>query len=188
MGDDASRTLAVACMLLASRDNANDGSFNGDPEYIKRFAYLNSKPDFNHLLKHEFIEVLQDDSEVIAECNTEKSRAETEQSRAEAEIIVSKADPIPYAQIVEKYHDHLPMLAGVKVLTDTRKRLIKARWFEDEKRQTVEYWSKYFKFVATIPFLIGDNDRGWQADLDFLFTLKNFVKIIEGGYERRKND
>lgn len=78
MGNDASRALAVACMLLASRDIANDGSFNGDPEYIKRFAYLNSKPDFEHLIKHGFIELVQDASSTLAKCNTEKSREETE--------------------------------------------------------------------------------------------------------------
>jgi len=85
MGTDATRTLAIASMLLASRNEDNDGSFNGDPEYIKRFAYLNSKPDFKQLIEFNFIELVQDASKVLDECNTEKSRAETEKSRAETE-------------------------------------------------------------------------------------------------------
>lgn len=83
MGNDATRTLAIACMLLASRNEANDGTFNGEPEYIKRFAYLNTKPDFKPLIDNGFIEVLQDASIVLSECNTEKSREEKEKSRGE---------------------------------------------------------------------------------------------------------
>lgn len=80
MGSDATRALAVASMLLASRNNDNDGTFNGDPEYVKRFAYLNSKPDFKQLIEYGFIELVQDASNPLAECNTEteKRREETE--------------------------------------------------------------------------------------------------------------
>lgn len=81
MGTDQTRTLAIACMLLAARDKANDGSFNGDPEYVKRFGYLNSKPDFKQLIEFSFIESLQDDSTVLAKCNTEKSREEEEKKQ-----------------------------------------------------------------------------------------------------------
>lgn len=76
MGTDQTRTLAIACMLLAARDKANDGSFNGDPEYVKRFGYLNSKPDFKQLIEFSFIEELQDASTALAKCNTEKRREE----------------------------------------------------------------------------------------------------------------
>lgn len=83
MGTDQTRTLAIACMLLAARDKENDGSFNGDPEYVKRFGYLNSKPDFKQLIEYGFINLVQDASTTLAECNTEKSREETEKSRVE---------------------------------------------------------------------------------------------------------
>ncbi len=76
MGSDASRALAIACMLLASRNKAMDGTFNGDPEYIKRFAYLNSKPDFKPLINHDFIECVADASNVLAFCTTEERRVE----------------------------------------------------------------------------------------------------------------
>lgn len=76
MGTDASRVLAVACMLLASRNTANDGTFNGDPEYVKRFGYLNCKPDFKQLIQYGFIELVQDASVALAPCNTEERREE----------------------------------------------------------------------------------------------------------------
>jgi hypothetical protein len=83
LGDDASRALVVASMLLASRNEANDGTFNGDPDYIKRYAYLNSDPDFKPLIKYGFIELLQDASNVLANCNTEESREEESRGRKE---------------------------------------------------------------------------------------------------------
>jgi hypothetical protein len=84
MGNDATRALVVASMLLASRNNANDGTFNGDPEYVKRFAYLNSTPDFKPLIQYGFIEVLQDASNMLATCNTEERRGETETDKPKA--------------------------------------------------------------------------------------------------------
>lgn len=80
MGNDATRALVIASMLLASRNNANDGSFNGDPEYVKRFAYLNTKPDFKPLIQYNFIELVQDASVVLASCNTEERREEENRS------------------------------------------------------------------------------------------------------------
>lgn len=85
MGNDASRTLAIASMLLAARDKANDGSFDGDPEYIKRFAYLNAKPDFKQLIEYGFIEVEQDASNMLAGCNTETEAYKATETETETE-------------------------------------------------------------------------------------------------------
>jgi len=49
---DTSRVLAIACMLIASR---NEGFIPSNKEYIKRVAYLNKTPDFGPLLKCGFI-------------------------------------------------------------------------------------------------------------------------------------
>lgn len=53
---DASRLTMVVCMLLASLDDAGDGSFDGDPEYIKRVAYLDTVPDLTPLVECGFLE------------------------------------------------------------------------------------------------------------------------------------
>jgi hypothetical protein len=50
--DDASRVLAVASMLIASR---HDGTVPDDPDYVRRVAYLNSAPDFRPLVKCGFL-------------------------------------------------------------------------------------------------------------------------------------
>jgi hypothetical protein len=174
MGTDATRVLAVASMLLASRNNDNDGTFNGDPEYIKRFGYLNSKPDFKQLIEFNFIELVQDASTVLDKCNTEQSRAETEQS----------IYTCPHEKIISAYHEFLPELPAVKVLTDKRKNLLRARWTEDEKRQNIDFWIRFFKYVRTSDFLMGKSGT-WQASFEWLINATNFVKVIEGNYDNR---
>ena len=81
--DDASRVLAVACMLIAAK-SGTDGEFCGDAEYIRRVAYLNSEPDFKPLIRCGFIEdasnSLADDSKCLL-----RDRAETEQRQRREE-------------------------------------------------------------------------------------------------------
>ena len=84
IGSDQTRVLAIACMLLASRNVDNDGTFNADSEYIRRFAYLNTKPDFKQLIEYGFIELVQDASTMLARCNTE---TETEKKKSKKEKI-----------------------------------------------------------------------------------------------------
>jgi hypothetical protein len=54
--DDRSRVLAVACMLVASR---NEGLIDGSKfglEYLRRVAYLHQTPDLNPLIECGFLE------------------------------------------------------------------------------------------------------------------------------------
>ncbi len=89
MSDDASKVLMIASMILASRDEANDGSFNGDPEFVRRVAYLTTPPNFNALIKCGFIECasgsLADASALLASCNTEKRREEKRNTSASSD-------------------------------------------------------------------------------------------------------
>ena len=53
---DANRVLAIACMLIASRNGGEiDGSEVG-LEYLKRVAYLDSVPDLSPLIRCGFLE------------------------------------------------------------------------------------------------------------------------------------
>ena len=96
---------------------------------------------------------------------------------------------IPYQLIVDAYHEKLPELAGLRTLTDDRKRKIKALWgfsINDSSgnklpTDTVEFWENYFTFVKSVDFLMGRNGD-WQANFDFLLTKSKFIKTIEGSY------
>ncbi len=80
MLSDASKLLAVVCMMIASR---NDGHVRNDPAYIKRVAYLEKLPDLKPLIKSGFL-MLADAS--IVEQTLEKCTTETEAYRTETEI------------------------------------------------------------------------------------------------------
>jgi len=85
MLDDASRVLAVAILLVASK---NDGYIDGSErglKYLSRVAYLNQSPDLKPLIETGFltpaIKALADASTMQADARPEESRAE--KSRAE---------------------------------------------------------------------------------------------------------
>ena len=76
--DDASRVLAVACMLIASQ---NDGVVPGNLKYIKRVAYLNDEPDLTPLIDCGFLLPLADASTMQADARPEtETEEETEKN------------------------------------------------------------------------------------------------------------
>jgi hypothetical protein len=44
-------------------------------------------------------------------------------------------------------------------------------------------WEREMRRAATCPHLIGKNDRGWKASLDFFLRKDRFLKLMEGGYD-----
>lgn len=85
--DDASRVLAIACMLIASR---NHGQVPNDPNYIKRVAYCKKIPKFQPLIDCGFLEAastLQADASeskrLQAKDTQEERQSRGDQSRAE---------------------------------------------------------------------------------------------------------
>lgn len=120
-----------------------------------------------------------------------KGREGSKPTDAIASVVASKpATPAcPHQEIVAAYHEILPMLPTVREWTDARQRLLRTRWSEKPVRQSVEWWRKFFGHVAESDFLTG---RGagtpgrdpFVADLEWLVSPKNFVKVIEGKYHR----
>lgn len=87
LADDASRVLAIACMLLAA---ATDNNIPADPAYIRRVAYLNSNPDFSVLIRLEFLELVDDKGKVIITAITPLADASKLQAHARPEAETEK--------------------------------------------------------------------------------------------------
>ena len=69
-------------------------------------------------------------------------------------------------------------LAKCLKITGKRKSAVLARARESEFDL-----HKIFEAIRGSPFLLGDNDRGWKADFDFVFcSANNYLKILEGKY------
>ena len=99
----------------------------------------------------------------------------------------------PYQKIVSDYNDILgPYLGMCQKLTPTRQKAVQARWRDcmkdgDFKTQEdgIAYFRRYFEYIKTCDFLMGNNGRDWRADFDWIFKQQNYTKICEGKYLSR---
>ncbi len=99
---------------------------------------------------------------------------------------------IPYKIIVELYNaavqgTHLPPAKG---LTPMRKRQIAQRWLEDKERQTIEWWTDFFRKIAASDFLAGrtpptPGHENWRPNFDWFMKPGNLLKVAEGSYENK---
>jgi uncharacterized protein YdaU (DUF1376 family) len=92
----------------------------------------------------------------------------------------------PHQQIIALYHEVLPMCPQVRDWTPARAVQLRARWNEEPRRQSLEYWKKFFEYVATCDFLVGkchaNGRKTFFADLEWIVKSANFTKIREGKY------
>lgn len=65
-------------------------------------------------------------------------------------------------------------------LTDARRRKLGARL---KDCGGLDGWKAALAKVEATPGLLGANDRGWRADIDFLLQEKSFTKLMEGSYD-----
>lgn len=92
----------------------------------------------------------------------------------------------PHDEIIALYHEHLPTCPRIRQWTEARRGHLRTRWREDAKRQSLDYWRRFFAHVAGSPFLTGrvakDGKAPFFASLDWLVKPENFAKVIEGRY------
>ena len=90
----------------------------------------------------------------------------------------SPAPKIDYQSIKDLYNDTCISFAKITALSDSRKKLIKAR-AEQYDLQTIQ---KVFETAQASDFLKGKNARGWKANFDWLMNDANFAKVLDGNY------
>lgn len=98
------------------------------------------------------------------------------------------ADHCPHQAIIDLYHQTLPTGRQVKIWNNGRKAKLRARWKEDPKRQSLEWWGKFFAYIDQSDFLAGRvasaGRQPFELDLEWIVSPTNFVKIVEGKYHR----
>ena len=97
-----------------------------------------------------------------------------------------KTDAVQYEEIVNLYHQTLPMCPKVVMLTTKRKGQIAARW-KSGNLPDLTTWKEYFEFVSQSDWLTGKVDpspgrKRFVADLEYLTNESNFVKVAERKY------
>lgn len=107
------------------------------------------------------------------------------------QIKAEAGDACPHAAIVDLYHELLPANPRIKAWSGGRQANLRTRWREDTKRQSLDYWRRFFAHVAASPFLTGQvedrNGRPFLPGLDWLVKPDNFAKVIENRYHDRRN-
>lgn len=98
----------------------------------------------------------------------------------EAEIVIptSREDRLAF----DAYNDlaHEIAIPVAQNLTDERKTKIKARLNECGG---LAGWLDALGKIRGSPFLRGDNDRQWKANLDFILQKSTFTRLMEGSYD-----
>jgi len=101
-----------------------------------------------------------------------------------SEIAESKNGAIPYSKIRELWIEILPMLPRPHPKNEAWYVQCKARWHEDEKRQDLEWWRKFFTKIGQLPFYLGENDRGWKAQISWVMKREKFYSLLEKRIEQ----
>jgi hypothetical protein len=93
----------------------------------------------------------------------------------------------PHQGIINIYHEELPTMPRVVEWTPARRAFLSARWKEKTERQNIEWWRKFFAYIAKSDFLTGKTKNPFMGcNLEWIIRPSNFVKIIEGNYENEK--
>jgi hypothetical protein len=95
---------------------------------------------------------------------------------------LSSDNQVPHKAIIRLYHEILPEFPSIKIWSPERQRALRARWKEDKDRQNLDWWKGLFEYVRNSDFLMGNNDRKWRPNLEWLIKKNKFVNLIEGTF------
>ena len=106
-----------------------------------------------------------------------------EQSSTSESVKNGKGIEINYQSLIDLFNKEFEgLLPKVVKLTDTRKKAIKNRIAENSKEDVI----KVFKNVKSSDFLLG-KEKDWACNFDWIFNSSNFVKILEGNYNKNND-
>jgi hypothetical protein len=97
----------------------------------------------------------------------------------------TKTPLCPYEKIKELYNTKCGDLPKVRIMSEERKKHVKARW--KQFNYDIEVFEELFNMAASSKFLSGDNDRKWKADFGWLMNENNMAKVLEGKYNPGKS-
>ena len=125
-------------------------------------------------------------AEKSSDASVEKSSyvaiSEEDKERDKEKDIDIERDKIDYQLIADMYNEICISFPRLTVLSDKRKKAIKARF----NRYSVEQFGQMFTKAEQSSFLKGANNRNWQANFDWLITDANFAKVLDGNYDNKK--
>lgn len=179
------RSFDEAVGTLPPSPSTNPSGKASPKASVKASAKAQAKPSPNQ--EHE-----QEQEHVSDEAIASSSSAEPTGGRGKANL-----PPCPYQAIVDTYHEALPDLPRVKVVTDQRKALMRRRWLwvlstrhddgtprAETAEQALAWFRRFFERAAWNDFITGRTPRSqghqnWRADLEYLMTDKGLTQVME---------
>lgn len=90
-------------------------------------------------------------------------------------------DEAEYQKVIALYNDICHDLPPCQRLSATRRKAIEELLHDG---YTLDNLQTLFTMTAETPFLRGENERGWKADLDWLLKPENVEKVLDGKYTK----
>lgn len=116
---------------------------------------------------------IEKEIEKDTEIDTEAEKDPTAASRP-------TAPRVPYEKIKSMYNDICKSLPRCTVMSDARKKAIKARFASG---YTLDDFKRVFEKAEASSFLKGKSNRDWQASFDWLIKDANMAKVLDGNYD-----
>lgn len=119
----------------------------------------------------------------LLQCNvtvTGSNAADIEEDKEED--IEIEREKIDYKGIVNTFNSVCVSFPSVKVISDARKKAIKARL----KNYSVDDFRTLFEKAEASSFLKGKNSSNWSATFDWLIKDSNMAKVLDGNYDDKK--
>jgi hypothetical protein len=124
--------------------------------------------------------------------SADQGRDQGEEGKGEAKTSgrSPQSDDCPHQAIIDLYHELLPTARGIRDWTPARAANLRQRWREDPKRQDLDWWRRFFGYIAESSFLTGKTStpgrKPFSLSLDWLVKAENFAKVREGAYHEQE--
>lgn len=86
-------------------------------------------------------------------------------------------------QAIEQAWNAISGLVAVRQWSEQRKQRLRTRLRDPT---WLERALKAISQIPDCPFLLGDNDRGWRADIDWFLKPDSVTRILEGKYRKKE--
>lgn len=125
----------------------------------------------------------------------------TEAKASESPGKPASIPPCPHLKLLELFAQHLPMLPQPKpeLWEGKNANAMRARWkwlltakkrsgerYATNEAEGLDWFGRYFGYVAKSDFLTGRNGRWSNCDMGWLMNQTNFAKVVQGNYENRE--
>lgn len=178
-----------------SRQMRSDKDMTNAERQARYRDSLKDKKSVSNALRNVTVTRIDTDTDI------DKDKEEANASVAVKPAAVAAVQPsCPADDLIDLYHELMPLNPPVRIINDARRKSIRARWKEaslltcspfgySNRQDGIVAWRKFFEVCAESEFLTGrakamPGKPPFVADIDFLFSPSGFAKCLENKYHR----